>query len=222
MPATSNCNPCCTDPVVTNVPGNQGDPGDDGDNGLNAYTITTTATTVPAIGDPVTVGYTGDVAAATVIAIGATVSAAGLETVVALEYESAYGSGVVYTLTNSTAYLAVGTNPPTITLPSTGTWLLTATAIVNMVAWLSTVKTVTAKLRNTTAAADLTPIASFALPDTIGAAVTADAGTLVIVGAITAGTAGDIIQLWGNRSAAASTSGDVTITATSITAVRIA
>ena len=55
MPATSPCNPCCSDPVVTNVPGTQGAAGTNGTNGVNAYTTTTANFVVPAVGSNVTV-----------------------------------------------------------------------------------------------------------------------------------------------------------------------
>ena len=55
MPATSPCNPCCSDPVVTNVPGTQGAAGTNGTNGVNAYTtVTGVGFVVPAIGSTVT------------------------------------------------------------------------------------------------------------------------------------------------------------------------
>jgi len=55
MPATSPCNPCCSKPLNTNIPGIEGVAGIDGTNGINAYTVTTADFVVPAVGDTVTV-----------------------------------------------------------------------------------------------------------------------------------------------------------------------
>ena len=49
MPALTSCQPCCSVPVATNVPGPQGAGGSNGTNGTNAYTTLTATLTVPAV-----------------------------------------------------------------------------------------------------------------------------------------------------------------------------
>ena len=166
--------------------------------------------------------FPGDVAATTNIDGGVTVVGTGTEAVVSLEHLEEYGSGTAYVLTNTSAYLAVGTNPPEITLTSTGVWVITGSAIVTGAAWQSTPKTVTIKIRNTTSATDLAPVSTFVVVDSDALATSDDLFTLTIQGAVVSGTINDVIQLWGKRSAAPSTSGDLEITQTSITAVKIA
>ena len=58
MSAPSNCNPCCSTDVTTQVPGIQGDPGadgKDGSDGINSFTITTQPFSLPSAGSGVTV-----------------------------------------------------------------------------------------------------------------------------------------------------------------------
>jgi hypothetical protein len=55
MPSTTDCVPCCSEPVVTNVPGTDGDDGDAGTNGVSSFTTTTADFVIPAVGATVTV-----------------------------------------------------------------------------------------------------------------------------------------------------------------------
>lgn len=64
MALPNNCNPCCSEEVVTLVPGT---------NGFNAYTVTTLSFVVPALGDSVTI----TVVNSGWIAVGQTVFIAG-------------------------------------------------------------------------------------------------------------------------------------------------
>lgn len=55
MSQPSNCNPCCSTDLTTQIPGSAGSQGDPGTNGKSAFSITQADFVVPAIGNSVTV-----------------------------------------------------------------------------------------------------------------------------------------------------------------------
>lgn len=168
-------------------------------------------------------GQTGDVSPGATVSSGSGVSPGGIQGTVT--NQSVYGAGTAATLPTTSALLNFGTTDPSLTLTGAGTWLLFASAVVEFAAWKSTSKTVTLKIRRTNnTAADVTnATVTVTLPDTAAAAVTYTAYTLDLPAVeYTNSGAGDILELWGAVSAAASVSGDMTVSAASLVAVKIA
>jgi len=118
--------------------------------------------------------------------------------------QTVYGSGTVYEMTAAPAQLAMGTNPPTLTLPDTRTYLLMALANIKFlsVTWAAN-HTADIHLRRTNnTAADLVP--SLTLTTPIITTITDEYGEFATPPIIyTPAQAGDIIQLWGSLSAQA-------------------
>lgn len=246
MPTTTDCRPCCTTPVVVNVPGLTGAAGADGaagaagtngTNGVNAFTTTSADFNVPAAkGGTVTisvadtswmvVGQTlvitgpatflitaiptgttvtlawdqapGDAAGNTLISSGSKVSPSGPFPFLD-DPTTSYGAGAPQALTNSYAQVL----SVQVTLPKTGHYLLFSRLLADLAAATITNQTLTAKLRRTNnTAADITnAISTVKLPVVTTTTTTGADMTLPIVKYN--GTAGDIIQLMAELSAAA-------------------
>lgn len=154
------------------------------------------------------------------ISLGGCIS--GLAGSMACVCASATGSGTAYTLTDSSAAVTFGTTSPTITIPSTGTYILWAnTQLAFNAATFVSAQTVSFKLRRTNnTAADLSgsvqinPLNTFTLA-TINGPQTAIGPVQYL------GTAADTISLFGNLSAITS-AGTTTVSAATIFALRVA
>ena len=122
------------------------------------------------------------------------------------------GSGTDYTLTASTAFVDFGgTDPDINTLPSAGTYLITA--LVTVTAGASANDVYNFKLRNATGAADISNSAQ-----SVNHADASDKFQVVIQSIVTV-TGADRIQLYGHNSTAAR--GTVNSTETKLTYVRL-
>lgn len=133
---------------------------------------------------------------------------------------SAYGSGTAYTLTATSALLALGTTTPAITLPVPGTYLIMGRARFDGVSATMTTQTLTTKVRRVNnTAADLANTAR--VFDFIP--VTTTSGTFAEITipptAYTAG-AGDQLQMWGALSGATG-AGTITCVEADIIAVKL-
>jgi hypothetical protein len=141
-------------------------------------------------------GYPLDASAGATILLGAIVTPSG-QRPSSFAPQTAYGSGAVYELIVTDALLNVGTNPPTLTLTGTGTYLLFGTATVNLQSATCANESVNIHLRRTNnTPADIAPTQLNLLP--AGATLTQAVGVLSLPAVAYAGTTGDIIQLWGN------------------------
>ncbi len=145
-------------------------------------------------------GYAGDASPTTTIGTNSTISPSGNQAALVAP-TSAVGSGTAYVMTATRALLALGTTTPSITIPSAGTWLITARARLNYNgATFAAVKAVTIALHRT----NNTPIelsnSGAILPIQIVTTYTEDAGTVVITYYYTTTNANDIIQVWGSVS----------------------
>ena len=101
-------------------------------------------------------GYPGDKTNPATIDSGAIVSPAGVLPSLLTAFTTVYGSGTAYTLTNTPALVNLGTTPLSLTLPSAGTYLIFAAARYDYVGTTYAANhTLTQKLRDTTAAADV-------------------------------------------------------------------
>lgn len=138
---------------------------------------------------------------------------------------SKYGSGTVYEMTATPAQLAVGTNPPTITLPATGNFLLYAMANIKFlsVTWAAN-HTADVHIRRTNnTPADLAPAMTLTTP--IITTITDEFGLFNLPPIYYAGTSGDVLELWGSLSAVpdnnAAGAHAVQVTQTAIMAVQL-
>lgn len=133
-----------------------------------------------------------------------------------------YAAGTVYSFTNAAALLDFGTTDPSITVVTTGTYLILANVgLKYTAATFAANQTLTVKLRRTNnTAADLTG-GSRAITLGIVTLLTAVIETVQLPPVIYAATAGDIIQLYGLVSVAPG-AGTVDATSAEIVAVRIA
>lgn len=132
----------------------------------------------------------------------ATVTAALASLGIAQSITAAYASGAAYTLTNSYALLAFGTTSPTITIPTTGVYILLARARIDLVAaTFAANQTVSLKIRRTAAVAGDVPgaVVGHEFDIVTTKTYTAFNGDLPITQF--SATAGDTIQLWGQLSA---------------------
>jgi hypothetical protein len=135
---------------------------------------------------------------------------------------TAYASGTVYSLTNSSAKVDFGTTDPTITITTPGTYLI-LTGIKVEYAGVTTLATQTCnfKLRRTNnTAADLANASTnFNVP--VVTLLTQTGGDCDINGIIyTTSNSNDIIEMWGNRGANLS-AGNINVGEASIIAIRI-
>lgn len=169
-------------------------------------------------------GYPLDSAPAATITLGATVTPTGQKFTPAAP-QTVYGSGTVYEMTASAAQLAVGTNPPTLTLASTGQWLIYGFANVKLlsVTWAA-VHTWDLHIRRTNnTATDLTPAQSMVTP--ICTTLTSELNAVQLPPISYAGTAGDTLELWGSLSALPDNTAAgvhaVQVTQTALVAVRL-
>jgi hypothetical protein len=169
-------------------------------------------------------GYPLDAAVGTIL-LGAIVTPSG-QRPSSFAPQSIYGSGAVYELTITDGILGVGTNPPTLTLSGTGTYLLFATATVNLLAAIVGNESVNIHLRRTNpAAANIAPTMLNLLPNSGVTLLTQGFGLLSLPCIPYSGTAGDVIELWGTIgvqiSNFAAGTHSVRISQTSLVAVRL-
>jgi hypothetical protein len=133
----------------------------------------------------------------------ATVTAALTALGIAQTPTTVYASGAAYTLTAAQAFVAFGTTSPTITIPSTGAYLLVSGARVDLVgATFAANQTVTMKLRRTAAVAGDIPNATSTQEFDIVTTKTYTTFRGNLPMAVFSATAADVIQLWGGLSAA--------------------
>jgi hypothetical protein len=145
-------------------------------------------------------GYPGDGAPGDAITSGANVSPAGLKSVVAPAATSAFGNGTVYSLTATPALLALGTTIPQVTIPTTGNYVLAAWVRYDYnAATFAANRTVTTKIRCTNTATDVPGSTRAFLTEIITTKTFTAAGYAVALIAY-AGTAGDILEVWGSVS----------------------
>jgi hypothetical protein len=142
-------------------------------------------------------GYPGDQAPTTTLAVGSVVSPSGRWGLPAPL--TVYAAGTAYSLTATSALLALGTTTPSLAITTAGTYLLKARARIDYGgAAVTANRVVTLKLRRTAvAAADIAgATAGFKT-----AAITTEARTAAIVSlpeiVYTTALATDVIQLWG-------------------------
>lgn len=131
-----------------------------------------------------------------------------------------YGTGTAYTLTTSSAQIAFGTTSPAVTLATAGTYLIISNVTLDY-SGLTTLAVTTCnfKIRRTNnTPADLPNTSqNFNVP--IVTLLTQTGGDIDIPAIIYTATAGDILQLFGNRGALSV--GTMQITSAYIVAVRI-
>jgi hypothetical protein len=143
-------------------------------------------------------GYPLDASAGATILLGAIVTPTG-QRPSSFAPQTAYGSGAVYELIVTDALLNVGTNPPTLTLTGTGTYLIFGTATVNLQAAVVANESVNIHLRRTNnTPANIAPTQLNMLPNSGVTLLTQGVGVLSLPAVAYAGTTGDIIELWGN------------------------
>lgn len=133
-------------------------------------------------------------------AITATLARASLG--VGGESLSVYASGTAYQLTNTSALLNFGTTDPSLTITSSGTWLILSRARIDYTgATFAAVRTGALKLRRTNnTAADLTSATAGFLTDII-TTLTYTLGSFTLPPIIyTTTNANDVIELWGSIS----------------------
>lgn len=173
-------------------------------------------------------GYTGNVAPGAVIAAGAGVSPGGIEGPVlnplpiadggtgattaaaalsnlgiAQNITAAYASGAAYTLTNVSQLMAFGTTSPTITIPTTGVYLILARARIDFVGTtFAANQTCTLKVRRTAAVAGDIANATITYEFDIVTTRTQTTFDAYLPIVQFSATAADVIQLWGVISAA--------------------
>lgn len=134
---------------------------------------------------------------------------------------SVYGSGTVYSLTVTAALLNLGTNPPTLQLGDAGTYLIMARARFDLNgATFGSVRTLTAKLYNSTTAADIANSSSTQkIPIVTTLTYTLPQYEKTVI--YEAASDGETIQLWGSLSNLPS-AGSVDCAEADIVAVKIA
>lgn len=134
----------------------------------------------------------------------------------------AYASGSTYNLTASSALIDFGTTDPTITIAVAGTYRISARAVLAYAgATFAPSQTITMKLRRTNnTAADLTN-GGVDFATGIVTLLTAPLAQLNTPYVVYVATAGDIVSLYGLVGVAPS-AGNVTVTAASIHAQRVA
>lgn len=113
----------------------------------------------------------------------------------------AYGAGTAYQLTATPALIAMGTTSPTITIPSTGVYRLTARARIDYNgATFAAVQTIALKLRRTAAVAGDITNATLGHKTDIITTKTYTAMNSTFADVYFSATAADVIQLWGSIS----------------------
>ena len=141
---------------------------------------------------------------------------------VGTDSRSGYGTGTAYSLTGSSAKITMGTTSPMVTLPSAGTYMIISNLKLDY-AGLTTVGVSTSsfKLRRTNNTALDIPNASTSFTSTLATLLTGPAGDADMQGVLyTTSTAGDIIEMWGNRGINI-TVGNLNVSEAWIVAVRI-
>jgi hypothetical protein len=135
--------------------------------------------------------------------------------------QSVHSAGTLYNLTATSALIDFGTTDPTLTLSGTGTYRITARAVLDYNgATFAAVRTATIKLRRTNnTAADLTN-GSVAVKTQIVTTVTGTLAAVTIDVIYTTSGAGDIIQLWGGLDVVP-TAGNLEVASASIIAQRL-
>lgn len=146
-------------------------------------------------------GYPGDLSPAVTISSGAGISPAGVLSILTTPL-TVYGSGTAYSLTNSSALLALGTTTPSLTISAAGTYLLLARARIDFNGLgVTNGRVVTIKLRRTNnTAADLTNgSAAFSCP--VNTTGTGTAGMVNLPPIVYATpNNNDVVELWGSVS----------------------
>ena len=119
-----------------------------------------------------------------------------------LQNLSAYSTGTVYSLTNTAAALVFGTTSPSITIPTAGTWKITARVQLAYAGATVSTETVTLKLRRTNnTAADLTN-GSLTVDLPVATTLTNTYGTVTLPPVYyTTLNANDVVTIFGNVSA---------------------
>lgn len=119
-----------------------------------------------------------------------------------LQNLSAYATGTVYSLTNTAAALSFGTTSPTITIPTAGTWKITARVQLAYAGATVSTETATLKLRRTNnTAADLTN-GSLTVDLPVATTLTNTYGTVTLPPVYyTTLNANDVVTIFGNVSA---------------------
>lgn len=178
------------------VTGNTGLTGQKGDTGAQGVQGNTGATGSQGLqGITGSVGQTGAVGAT-----GVTGSTGATGPSFASQNATAYAAGTAYNLTTTSAKVAFGTTSPTITLPATGTYLISGNVSIGNtgIAALSLFQeTVTIKVRRTNnAPADITNATSSTTVTLTLATQTL--GDCDIPDVYYTGTAGDVLEIWGN------------------------
>lgn len=134
------------------------------------------------------------------------------------------GTGTAYSLTATAAkvdFTGAGSSDPVITIPETGTYLIFTNIKIDFLGLTTVLQTANFKLRRTNnTAADLT-----------GATTNVNIGSATLLTATGpdsdmkvvkyTGTAGDVIELWGNRQNGISIVGNINVSEASVLAVRI-
>lgn len=141
---------------------------------------------------------------------GATIDAAAIVTPTGQRFTIpaptvAVGSGAAYEVSNTMQAIIMGAGSPSITLPATGNFLINGMANVKFLSVsFAAAGTMTLKIRNVTAAADLTPnlVVTHGI---ISAGVTTDTdtnewGVFNFPQIYLAGTSGDVIEIWAQGS----------------------
>jgi hypothetical protein len=143
-------------------------------------------------------------------------------TLVGDDVYAAYAAGTAYTLTNTSAAIDFGTTDPSITLTKAGTYLLLASATVQLVAAsFAANQAVTIKARRTNnTPADVTNAVG-ALGTGVRVTITEGLGVIQLPAVLYTTTAiTDVVTLFGDVAAAPS-AGSIQVTAASIVAVRL-
>lgn len=115
---------------------------------------------------------------------------------------SGYGTGTVYSLTNTAAAVALGTTSPTVTLNLIGRWLITAAVQLTYTGATVVAETATLKLRRTNnTAADLTS-SSLVIDLPVATTLTNTYGIVLLPSVVyTTAATTDIVTIFANVSA---------------------
>lgn len=134
---------------------------------------------------------------------------------------TAYSSGTAYTLTTSSSKVDFGTNDPTITITSPGTYLITTNVRLEYSGLTTALNACTLKLRRTNnTASDLSNASTVFNVPTV-TLLTGTGGDCDIPAIIyTTSNSNDVIEMWGNRSGGL-TVGSILVGEASITAIKL-
>lgn len=141
---------------------------------------------------------------------------------VGIDSRSGYGTGTAYSLTGVSSKITMGTTSPTVTLPSSGTYVIISNLKLDY-AGLTTlgVSTSNFKLRRVNNTAGDVPNATTSFTTPVVTLLTGPAGDVDMQGTIyTTSTTGDIIEMWGNRGGSISV-GNINVSEAWIVAIRI-